>query len=268
MSGISAAFGAALDAVREAHAGEIQAVREQLSEARHERDREWERADRIAQQLADATRDLTTAEAAASEARVALDAARQQATAAQAAAEAAHHAQVEAETETAKARADVEAAHRMVEVVRETADTAIRTAAEADAERKGQGALGSAQGCMEGGIAMPAAAELRRVLRRAAWRPQFVLRGVRARLRATSRGERDSAGPVCPGWAAPTTSRRPPSMTDVAASCGGGHHPRRAKGPSSTRETNVPSRPSLSPFFADEFRGCERISRSRLSGLL
>ena len=33
----------------------------------------------------------------------------------------------------------VEAAHRMVAVVRETADTAIRAAAEADAERKGRG---------------------------------------------------------------------------------------------------------------------------------
>ena len=44
MSGISEAFGAALAVVREAHAGEIRALREQLAEARCERDQERERA--------------------------------------------------------------------------------------------------------------------------------------------------------------------------------------------------------------------------------
>ncbi len=40
-----------------------------------------------------------------------------------------------------------------------------------------------------GGIAMPAADDLRRVLRRAAWRPRAMLRGFWVRLRPTWRGE-------------------------------------------------------------------------------
>lgn len=45
MSDISAAFGNALAIIRDAHAGEIKALREQLVEARHERDQERERAE-------------------------------------------------------------------------------------------------------------------------------------------------------------------------------------------------------------------------------
>lgn len=45
MSDISAAFGNALAIIRDAHAGEIKALREQLVEARYERDQERERAE-------------------------------------------------------------------------------------------------------------------------------------------------------------------------------------------------------------------------------
>ena len=54
--------------------------------------------------------------------------------------------------------------------------------------REGQGTLGPAQVNMAGRIAMPAADDLRRVLRRGAWRPRAVLRGFWARLRAAWRG--------------------------------------------------------------------------------
>jgi hypothetical protein len=96
---------------------------------------ERERAHCIAQQFAEATRNLTAAEGAASEARAALDAARQQAREAQTAAEAAQFAQLEAETSATLIRADLEAAHRLVETAQERADAL----AQADAARKGQG---------------------------------------------------------------------------------------------------------------------------------
>ena len=54
---------------------------------------------------------------------------------------------------------------------------------------EGQGTLGPAPGGVEGGIAMPAADDLRRVLRRAGRRPGAVLRGFWVRLRAAWRGE-------------------------------------------------------------------------------
>lgn len=52
MSRISAAFGSVLAIIRDAHAGEISALREQLVEARCERDRERERANQAEASIA------------------------------------------------------------------------------------------------------------------------------------------------------------------------------------------------------------------------
>ena len=53
----------------------------------------------------------------------------------------------------------------------------------------GEEASGAVQGGVARGIAMPAADDLRRVLRRAGWRPRAILRGFWVRLRAAWRGE-------------------------------------------------------------------------------
>jgi hypothetical protein len=67
-------FRAALDAIRDAHAGETGALREQLTKARHERDRERERVERLVQEASEARTRAEHAEALAAGERHRADA--------------------------------------------------------------------------------------------------------------------------------------------------------------------------------------------------
>ena len=51
--------------------------------------------------------------------------------------------------------------------------------------RKARGAAGAAQGSGAGGVGMAAADDMRRIVRRASWRPEAVLRRLWARMRAS-----------------------------------------------------------------------------------
>ena len=99
-------------------------------------------------------------------------------------ADALHTGLATAETAITELRAGLAVAEHDAQAALDAAE-AIRNA---EAERKAQGALGPAPGRVEGRIAMPAADDLRRVLRRAGRRPRTVLRGFWVRLRAAWHG--------------------------------------------------------------------------------
>jgi hypothetical protein len=65
-----------------------------------------------------------------------------------------------------------------------TAQDAAELLRRADEARKARGAPAPHSGCLAGGVALPAADDLRRIIRRSAWRPRAVLRRLRAWLTA------------------------------------------------------------------------------------